>query len=50
MLIFESFNGTSSRQITQRVAIPDGHIADLPMLQQKLNAHCPTASVHLNAQ
>jgi hypothetical protein len=46
-LIFESFNGSSSTQITQRVLIPDGHITDLPMLQQKLSAHCPTASVHL---
>jgi hypothetical protein len=49
MLVFESFNGTSSTQITQRIPIPDGHIVDLPMLQQKLNAHCPTASVHLIA-
>jgi hypothetical protein len=49
MLIFESFNGSSSTQITQRIPIPDGHIVDLPMLQQKLNAHCPTASVHLIA-
>jgi hypothetical protein len=48
MLIFESFNGSSSTQITQRVAIPDGHTADLPVLQQKLNARCPTASVHLS--
>jgi hypothetical protein len=48
-LVFESFNGTSSTQITQRIPIPDGHIADLPMLQQKLNSHCPTASVHLTA-
>jgi hypothetical protein len=48
-LIFESFNGSSSTQITQRVLIPEGHIADLPMLQQKLKAHCPTASVHLSA-
>jgi hypothetical protein len=48
-LIFESFNGSTSTQITQRVLIPDGHIADLPMLQQKLKVHCPTASVHLSA-
>jgi hypothetical protein len=50
MLIFESFNGSSSTQITQRIPIPDGHITDLPMLEQKLNAHCPTASVHLSAR
>lgn len=49
ILIFESFNGSSSNQITQRIPIPDGHLADLPALQQKLSAHCPTASVHLSA-
>jgi hypothetical protein len=49
MLVFESFNGTTSMQITQRIAIPDGHITDLPMLEQKLRTHCPTASVHLSA-
>jgi hypothetical protein len=49
MLIFESFNGSSSTQITQRIPIPDGQITDLPMLGQKLGAHCPTASVHLSA-
>jgi hypothetical protein len=48
-LIFESFNGSSSTQITQRVLIPDGHLSELPMLEQKLKAHCPTASVHLSA-
>jgi hypothetical protein len=48
-LIFESFNGSSSTQITRRVLIPDGHLADLSMLQQKLKAHCPTASVQLSA-
>ena len=48
MFVFESFNGSSSREITQRVLIPDGSIAELPTLQQKLNAHCPTASVHLS--
>jgi hypothetical protein len=49
IFIFESFNGSSSREITQRVLIPDGSYAELPMLQQKLNAHCPTASVHLTS-
>jgi hypothetical protein len=48
-LIFQSFNGTSSVQIAQRIPIPDGLISDLPLLQQKLKAHCPTASVHLVA-
>jgi len=48
MFVFESFNGSSSREITQRVLIPDGPAIDLAVLQQKLNAHCPTASVHLS--
>lgn len=47
MLIFQSFNGSSSTQITQRILIPDDHLDDLPVLQQKLRVHCPTASVHL---
>ncbi|MGO8709063.1 MAG: hypothetical protein ACLQMG_15420 [Terracidiphilus sp.] len=49
ILIFESFNGSSSNQITQRVAIPDGRISDLPVLEEKLSNHCPTASVHLSS-
>ena len=49
MLVFESFNGSSSTEITRRVAIPDGHIPDLPMLEEKLSKHCPTASVRLGA-
>ncbi len=43
------FNASSSNQTTQRIPIPDGYIADLPVLQQKLSAHCPTASVHLRS-
>jgi hypothetical protein len=46
-LIFQSFNGSSSVFVTQRIAIPDRHASDLPLLQQKLKAHCPTASIHL---
>jgi hypothetical protein len=49
VLVFESFNGSSSTQITQRIPIPEGHIADLSVLQQKLSDHCPTASVHLSS-
>jgi hypothetical protein len=49
MLVFESFNGTTSIEITKRIAIPDGHITDLAVLEQKLSTHCPTASVHLNS-
>jgi len=47
MFIFQSFNGSSSVLVTQRIPIPDGHLSDLQVLQQKLNSHCPTASVHL---
>jgi hypothetical protein len=47
--VFQAITGMSSTQITQRIAIPDGNITDLPMLQQKLKTHCPTASVHLNS-
>jgi TfoX/Sxy family transcriptional regulator of competence genes len=46
-LTFQSFNGSSSTLITQRIPIPDGHISDLLTLQEKLRTHCPTASVHL---
>ncbi len=46
-LTFQSFNGTSSTLIIQRIPIPDGHVSDLPMLQEKLRTNCPTASVHL---
>ncbi len=46
-LIFQSFNGSSSMQITQRIPIPDGRASDLPLLEQKLKSRCPTASVHL---
>ena len=30
-------------------AIPDDHITDLPMMQQKIISHCPNASVHQSA-
>ena len=46
-LTFQSTSGTASVLVTQRIPIPDGHLPDLPLLQQKLRAHCPTASVHL---
>ena len=48
-LTFQSTNGTSSVLVAQRIPIPDGHFSDLQLLQQKLHAHCPTASVHLVA-
>ena len=47
ILVFQSFNGSSSVLVTQRIPIPDDYASDLQVLQQKLNARCPTASVHL---
>lgn len=49
ILTFQSFNGSSSSLVTQRVLIPEGHLSDLPLLQQKLKACCQTATVHLVA-
>ncbi len=48
-LLFQSFNGTSSVVVTQRILLPKDRISDLPMLQQKLANRCRTASVHLVA-
>jgi protein-S-isoprenylcysteine O-methyltransferase Ste14 len=49
MLVFQSFNGSSSVLVTQRIPIPDDHVSDLRVLQGKIDACCPTASVHLLA-
>jgi len=49
MLIFQSFKGSSSVLVTQRILIPDGHITDLRILQEELRTRCPTASVQLVA-
>jgi hypothetical protein len=49
MLVFQSFNGSSSVLVTQRIPIPDDHVSDLRVLQGKIDARCPTASVHLLA-
>jgi len=46
-LTFQSTSGTASALVTQRIPIPDGHLSDLPLLQQRLHSHCPTASIHL---
>jgi hypothetical protein len=46
-LTFQSFNGTSSAIVTQRIPIPPEHASDLQLLQQKLKSQCPSASVHL---
>ena len=49
VLVFQTFNGTSSAQVARRVLIPEGHESDLALLQQKLRECCRTASVHLLA-
>jgi hypothetical protein len=49
MLLFQSFNGSSSVVVTQRIPIPEDHVSDLHVLQKKINVSCPTASVHLVA-
>ena len=49
VLVFQTFNGTSSVQVARRVLIPEGHESDLAVLQQKLRECCRTASVHLLA-
>ena len=48
-LIFQSFNGSASVLVTQRIPIPPEHASDLRILQQRLESHCPTASVRLVA-
>jgi hypothetical protein len=48
-LIFQSFNGSSSVLVTQRIPIPLEHTSDLRILQQKLESHCPTAHVRIVA-
>jgi hypothetical protein len=47
MLVFQTFNGSTSTEVTKRVAIPPGREADLPMLQEKLRATSRTARVKL---
>ena len=47
VLVFESFNGSTSVKITKRIPIPEDRAADLAILQQKIDVSCSTASVHL---
>jgi hypothetical protein len=49
LLILQSFYGCSSILVTQRILVPDGDFSGLPVLEEKLNAHRPTESVHLIA-
>ena len=49
MLVFQTFNGSTSALQVRRALIPEGSGADLEMLQQKLRETCRTASVHLLA-
>ena len=48
-LAFQTYSGTASVLVTRRIPIPDGKISDLALLEQKLAARCPRASVHLAA-
>lgn len=48
-LAFQTYSGTTSVLVTQRIPIPSGRLSDLALLQQKLAARCPKASVHLIA-
>jgi hypothetical protein len=47
VLLFQSFNGSSSVQVAQRIPIPEGRACDLAILQQKLRVVCPKAAIHL---
>jgi Flp pilus assembly protein TadB len=47
VLVFESFNGSTSTKITKRIPIPPDRIQDQAILQQKIGAACPTAHVRL---
>jgi hypothetical protein len=49
VLVFESFNGSTSIKVTKRILIPEDRAPDLPLLQQKLEMSCPTARVRLVA-
>ena len=47
VLIFQSFNGSTSVRVAQRVLIPEGRWPDVALLQQKLQARCPKAFIHM---
>jgi hypothetical protein len=48
VLTFETFTGRTSVRVAKRIPIPDGHMSDLALLQEKLREHCGTAKVHLS--
>ena len=45
VLTFETFTGRTSVRVAKRIPIPDGHMSDLALLQEKLREHCGTAKV-----
>lgn len=47
ILVFESYTGNASIQLYKRVFVPPDHCADLALLEKKLAASCPSASVNL---
>ena len=47
VLVFESFNGSTSTKITKRIPIPPDRTQDQALLQQKIDVTCPTAHVRL---
>ncbi len=47
VLIFQTFNGSSSTRVARRILIPEDRESDLGLLQQKLRVSCPTAIVRL---
>ena len=49
VLIFQSFNGSTSVSVAQRIPIPEGRMSDVALLQQKLQARCPKAFIHMVA-
>jgi hypothetical protein len=49
VMVFRTFNGSSSTLVARRIPIPEGQAPDLEALQQKLRGRCPKASVHLTA-
>jgi hypothetical protein len=49
VLVFESFNGSTSVKLNKRILVPPDHVQDLAPLEKKLNARCPTAHVRLVA-
>jgi protein-S-isoprenylcysteine O-methyltransferase Ste14 len=45
VFVFQSFNGSSSVRIVWRVPVPVERRTDVAVLQEKLDAHCATATV-----